>query len=142
MLPVQDRLPEDLLYDRFELPILEGLQQIIRGLQAYGLLRIAEVTVGCEENDLYIQLFFAKCPYELDAVHLRHADIRDDQQRMQCARQCEGLLSVFGLSDDLAADTFPVGPLNDALTDELFVIDDEYRYHVTPPFILYTAGGE
>ena len=142
MLPVQDRLPEDLLYDRFELPILEGLQQIIRGLQAYGLLRIAEVTVGCEENDLYIQLFFTKCPYELDAVHLRHADIRDDQQRMQCARQCEGLLSVFGLSDDLAADTFPVGPLNDALTDELFVIDDEYRYHVAPPFISYTAGGE
>ena len=60
---------------------------------------------------------------------------------MQCARQCEGLLSVFRLSDDLAPDTFPVGPLNDALPDKLFVIDDEYRYHVTPPMFIYFVYG-
>ena len=56
---------------------VDGLQQIVNGLQVDGLLRIAEILIAREKDEFDIRIFLLGLFGERQPVHERHADIRD-----------------------------------------------------------------
>ena len=97
------------------------------------MLRIAEIGICSEEDDTGTDAFPAKSAHHIYAVHNGHFDIRYNKIGFSVFYKRKPGKTVRSFSDDLAVNTLPVNGINDALTNEIFILYYDYLFHFIAP---------
>ena len=61
--------------------------------------------------------------HHLDAVHVGHSDICDNEIRSISLYRSQSLLAVGGFPDDHTAHGIPIDPKDDSFSDDSLVVD-------------------
>lgn len=109
----------------------DRLEQVADDVVADCLLRIAEVVIAAEKDNLRRRADLAHTACQLDTGHQRHPDIGDEQIRLVLLDGLQRLHAVFGVGHDAKAEPLPVDPLQDRLP-QLDLIVREYDCVHTP----------
>ena len=65
----------------------------------------------------------AQLRHHLDAVHVGHSDICDNEIRSISLYRSQSLLAVGGFPDDHTAHGIPIDPKDDSFSDDSLVVD-------------------
>ena len=112
-----------------ELLVAEGLQKIVRRTEAERRAGIVEVVVGGEHDDVSGAAALAQDAHHLDAVHVRHPHVGDDEVGAVALGGGQTLLAVGGFADHGAAERGPVDAEHDAAAHHGLVVNDQYLEH-------------
>lgn len=117
----------------------DRLQQIADDIIADRLLRIAEIIVPAEEDDLRRGADLAHPARQLDAGHQRHPDVGDEQIRLVLLDRLQRFHAVFGVCHDGKAEPLPVDPLQDRLPQFDLIVRKYDCVHTMPSVFLVTT---
>ena len=116
----------DTLDDGLQLPVAEGLEQIVHRPQLHRRLGIGEVAVGGEEDHIGPVALGPELPYHLQSTQPGHLDVGNDEVGAVACDDLQSLLAVGGLPHHGAAHRGPVHRQNDTLADQLLVLHDDH----------------
>ena len=117
----------------------DGLEQIADDIVVDGFLRVAEVVIAAEENNLRRGADLAHPPRQLQPGHQRHADVGDEQIRLVLLHRLQRFHAVFGVCHDGKAKPRPVNPRKDCLPQLDLVIRKYDCVHTMPSVFLVTT---
>lgn len=87
----------DTLDDGLQLPVAEGLEQIVHRPQLHRRLGIGEVAVGGEEDHIGPVALGPELPYHLQPIQPGHLDVGNDEVGAVACDDLQSLLAVGGL---------------------------------------------
>ena len=117
----------------------DRLEQIADDIIADRLLRIAEIVIAAEENDLRRGTDLAHPPRQLQPGHQRHADVGDEQIRLVLLHRLQCFHTVLGVRHNGKAQPRPVNPRKDCLPQLDLVIRKYDCVHTMPSVFLVTT---
>lgn len=117
----------------------DRLEQIADDIIADRLLRIAEIVIPAEEDDLRRGADLAHPARQLDAGHQRHPDVGDEQIRLVLLDRLQRFHAVFGVCHDGKAEPLPVDPLQDRLPQFDLIVRKYDCVHTMPSVFLVTT---
>lgn len=117
----------------------DRLQQIADDIIADRLLRIAEIIVPAEENDLRRGADLAHPARQLNAGHQGHPNIGDEQIRLVLLDRLQRFHAIFGVCHDGKAEPRPVDPLQDRLPQFDLIVRKYDCVHTMPSVFLVTT---
>lgn len=113
-----------------ELLVAEGLQQIVRRAEAERRAGIVEVVVGGEHDDVSGAAALAQDAHHLDAVHVRHPHVGDDEVgAVALGRRPDPPRPLAASPTTGTAERGPVDAEHDAAAHHGLVVNDQYLEH-------------
>ena len=112
-----------------QLLIAERLEQIIVRAEEQSAARILKIAVRGQHDAVRRASLLAQQVHHRDAVHLRHADVGDNQFRLEPSRQLEPFFPALRLADDLAPQRRPIDARDNAAANQRLVIHHQYANH-------------
>lgn len=103
----------------------DGLEQILPRAQLHGLLRIAEIRIGAQDDDHGLETLRLHGLKHADAIQLRHAHVHQRQVWPLPKQQFYALAAVLGLAHDLKGRVGFRQEAVNALPDAHFVLHDD-----------------
>jgi hypothetical protein len=100
-------LPADLRQRLRQLPHADGLEQIADDIILNGFLGIGKVIIAAQEGDLRQRPQLAHLLGQTHAADIGHADVRQQQIRLQLLDELQGIKAVSGAPDEAEADLLP-----------------------------------
>ena len=119
----------DPLHRLFQVPVVEGLEQIVHRFQPQSRLDIGKAVVGGQNDHIGILPHSAELFQHFDAVHLGHFQIGDDEIRIAAGRLFQPLRAVGGFPHHHAVQGRPVHRQHNALADQFLVLHNQYLQH-------------
>jgi len=107
-----------------EMLFLYRLEEIAEDLMLHRLQHVVTVAVGGGEDDIALRVYLSDLSEHRDTVHLRHADITDDDIRARLAIALQSLSAVCS-QRDTAGDTLQRSGI--PFTDSRLILDIEDR---------------
>jgi len=102
-----------------------GLEQVFQDAQLDGLLRVLELIMTAEDDDLGGRQAIPDDLAELQAVHERHANVGDQEIGLGRPEERQGDLTVWGFAAELEAAGLPVYIIPDPLANLDLVLDEK-----------------
>ena len=119
---------------RLQLPVVEGLQQEVHRSQAQGAPGIGEAVVGGENDHIGPAAPGPQCFHHLNAVHIGHLQVSDDEGGVVPLHSLQGLEAVSSLPHHHTVQRGPVHSQDDPLPYHLLILHHQYLQHISSSF--------
>ena len=106
-----------------------GFEHEGRHLILNGLLSIFKIRKACQQNDLRPRAVLTHPGAQLQAVHFRHADVRDQYVRRLFPDLTDCIYTISGYCRYLAITAAPINKLHQSLGDDRLIIHQHNRIH-------------
>ena len=116
----------------YQLVVVDGLEQVVVHAQLDGGLQVIIVAVAAQYGDLDVEVQLPDLLDQRQAVHFRHANVRNQYLRPYAAHQPKRLHAVRRLARHLEAKAVPLDGLPQPLANDGLVIHDDHSVHRSP----------
>ena len=108
---------------------MDRLVKVIDGLEPERVAQILCIRVYADEHNGNLRQKGSRLPRQLNAVHMRHSDIGQQDIGLEVLKLTERFLPVACVAHDLDAKRLPVDQLPQPLARLPFVIHDQQGIH-------------
>ena len=123
----------------FQVAVMKGLEQIVHRPQPQGALRIAEIVIGRQDNHIGLAALGAQSPEHLNAIHLRHFQVGDNQIGVQPPGGLQALRTIGRLTHHHAVQRRPIHCKHNALANHLLVLYHQHPQHIVSSSYYFSA---
>ena len=111
----------------------QGLEQIVHHMQLHGLLRVAEIVVSADDDELHRRVYLPQTADQFQPVDVGHADVGHHHVGQQLVRHFQRFQAARRAAAERKALCVPIDHPGDALAHIGFVVYQQNAIHA--PFL-------